>query len=57
MSSLLTFGHKKQLGDISCRLLLENHLYVRDVVLIIFCMSESRIRSSKYSILEPSKVL
>ena len=57
MSSQLTLGRKKQLGVISCKLLSEEHLYVRGLVLIAFFMSESRVRSSKYSMLERLIVL
>ena len=57
MSLLLSLGHKKQLRVISFRLLFEEYPYVSGLVFIAFCMSESRVRSSRYSILERSKVL
>ena len=57
MSSLLRLGRKKQLGVITCRSLSEEHLYVRGLVLIAFCKSESRVTNSKYTILERPIVL
>ena len=55
MSLRLTFRRKKPLGVI--RSLLEEDLYVRDFELMAFYMSEGRVRSLKYSILERPIVL